>query len=280
MDTASLTQVVSANRAGRAIGIHAVCSAHPVVVEAALRQGDRDDAPVLIEATANQVNQFGGYTGMRPADFRHRVEQIAREAGVGVERVVLGGDHLGPTSWTDEPAERAMARSRELVAAYVGAGFRKIHLDTSMACGGDPEPLAEDTVAMRAAELCRVAEDTAVGRFGDSDLLFVIGTEVPVPGGAVEGSPTAEPTRPEAARGTVAAHRLAFRRLGLHGAWQRVIGLVVQPGVEFDNIAVRNYEPDGARPLKELIAELPNVVFEAHSTDYQAAPALAALVRD
>jgi tagatose-1,6-bisphosphate aldolase non-catalytic subunit AgaZ/GatZ len=32
---------------------------------------------VLIEATCNQVNQDGGYTGMTPADFRRFVEDIA-----------------------------------------------------------------------------------------------------------------------------------------------------------------------------------------------------------
>ena len=280
MDTSSLTQIVAANRTGRRVGICSVCSAHPMAVEAALRQGAKDDAPVLIEATANQVNQFGGYTGMLPTDFRSRVASIAATAGTGMDRLVLGGDHLGPTCWTDEPAARAMAKSRELVAAYVAAGFKKIHLDTSMPCDDDPVPLAEETVAMRAAELCRVAEDGAEREFGASDLVFVIGTEVPIPGGALEGETAAQPTRVESARRTIEAHRSAFQQLGLHEAWERVIALVVQPGVEFDNASVSDYAPDAARPLKDLIGDVPNLVFEAHSTDYQTPRALADLVRD
>jgi D-tagatose 6-phosphate 4-epimerase len=50
--------------AGDRVGLTSVCSAHPIVVEAALRQGKADDSPVLIEATCNQVNHQGGYTGM------------------------------------------------------------------------------------------------------------------------------------------------------------------------------------------------------------------------
>jgi len=58
-------------------GITSVCSAHPLVIEAALRRAGAEEQPVLIEATCNQVNQEGGYTGMTPADFRRFIEGIA-----------------------------------------------------------------------------------------------------------------------------------------------------------------------------------------------------------
>lgn len=274
-----LPEILAGNRACKPIGLYAVCSAHPVALEAALTQGARDGTPILIEATANQVNQFGGYTGMRPADFRAEVERHARSVGLGPESVVLGGDHLGPVCWAREPARTAMAKAHELVASYVGAGFAKIHLDTSMACADDPRRLPEATVARRTAELCRTAERVAVERFGGADLHYVIGTEVPEPGGARDGK-TSEPTTPRAARRTVEAHESAFRALGLDAAWERVVALVVQPGVEFDNASVTDYVPERARALKDLISSLPNLVYEAHSTDYQSADALAGLVRD
>ena len=275
-----LTEILAANRAGRAAGVYAVCSAHPVALEAALLQARRDGAPVLIEATANQVNQFGGYTGMRPADFRARVEALARTAGLSPGSIVLGGDHLGPVCWTRETARTAMAKAHELVAAYVAAGFAKIHLDTSMACADDGVRLAEASVARRAAALCRTAERVAEERFGESSLCYVIGTEVPAPGGARGEGTRCEPTAPRAARRTVAMHEAAFRTLGLESAWARVAALVVQPGVEFDNDSVTDYDPGRARPLKDAVADLPGLVYEAHSTDYQRAEALAALVRD
>ena len=273
-----LLHILAANRSGRRIGAYAVCSAHPIALEAALRQAVRDGTIVLLEATANQVNQFGGYTGMRPADYRARVDGLARQAGISTDRILLGGDHLGPVCWAAEPAETALANARDLIKAFVTAGFTKIHLDASMPCRGDGERLSDDIVAMRAADLCGTAERTAIDRFGTSDLIYVIGTEVPAPGG---GRPLAcECTEAASVERTVEAHAKAFRRAGLHRAWQRVVALVVQPGIDFDNASVRDYDPAEAKPLRDIISRIPKLVYEAHSTDYQTAEAIAALVRD
>jgi D-tagatose-1,6-bisphosphate aldolase subunit GatZ/KbaZ len=54
----------------------------------------------------------------------------------------------------------------------------------------------------------------------------------------------------------------------------------VQPGVEFDHHQVIDYVPTKAVALSRSIESVPGIVFEAHSTDYQTAGALAALVRD
>jgi D-tagatose-1,6-bisphosphate aldolase subunit GatZ/KbaZ len=45
-----------------------------------------------------------------------------------------------------------------------------------------------------------VAEETCRERFGESDLVYVIGTEVPVPGGAHETLTELQVTTPDAAR--------------------------------------------------------------------------------
>jgi len=167
-----------------------------------------------------------------------------------------------------------MARADTLIEANVAAGFSKIHLDCSAPCAGDPMALTDDIVAGRAARLAAVAE-----RLG-SEPLYVVGTEVPVPGGAREALDTLTPTDPDAARATIATHRQAFERAGVAGAWPRVIGLVVQPGVEFDHLQVVDYDPDATGALSRVVDEHPNLVFEAHSTDYQTPEALAALVND
>ena len=146
-----LLDFASRHRAGDPVGITAVCSAHPVVLEAALSEGARHGTLVLVEATSNQVNQFGGYTGMTPVDFRAFVHAIADRVGLARERVWLGGDHLGPNVWQKEPAVSAMAKAEALVDQYVSAGFRKLHLDCSMACADDPTPVPEPTIAGRAA---------------------------------------------------------------------------------------------------------------------------------
>ena len=272
--------VLRRNRAGNAVGVYSVCTAHPLALEAAMRQARKDRAPLLLEATANQVNQFGGYTSMQPRDFPAYVAAIAERAGLPMSRIVLGGDHLGPVCWTAKPAASAMARSRELIREYVEAGFLKLHLDTSMPCADDTVPLGEEIVAMRAAELCEVAEEAAAGRPGGPRPVYVIGAEVPAPGGAPASTGRLKVTSAENALRTAAIHKMAFAARGLAGAWPRVIGLVVQPGVEFRHDSVHPYEPRRAGRLAAALDELPGMVFEAHSTDYQPESCCRALVRD
>ncbi len=73
----ALLALIRANKQDKGGGIYSVCSAHPLVLTAALAQAKQDQSLLLIEATANQVNQYGGYTGMLPADFIQFVEKLA-----------------------------------------------------------------------------------------------------------------------------------------------------------------------------------------------------------
>lgn len=275
-----LRDVIDGQKSGRAHGVTSICSAHPLVLEAAVAHALDTDGWLLIEATSNQVDQFGGYTGMRPADFRDLVHGIAARQGLPLDRVVLGGDHLGPNRWRHLPAEEAMRHADDLVAAYVAAGFSKIHLDCSFSCAGDPTPLSDDLVAERAARLMRVAEDAAVEHGRAGELLYVIGTEVPVPGGADHTLTELVPTSPEAARTTLAGHRTALAERGLIEVWPRVMALVVQPAVEFDHLQVIDYDRDLTKELRSVLDTEPTMVFEAHSTDYQTVEGLTALVED
>jgi len=231
--------------------------------------------PLLIEATCNQVNQFGGYTGMAPRDFREMVHAIARRVGFPANRILLGGDHLGPYPWQSLPAAQAMTNAREMLRTFVREGYGKIHLDTSMSCADDPCPLPDHVVAQRAADLCSAAE----GANPSGELAYVIGTEVPTPGGAVTEM-TLSVTSPEAAEEAWHLHHQAFSASGLDQAWRRVVALVVQPGVEFADESVEDYDPARAAELSAWLRHNPALVFEAHSTDYQRPEALASLVRD
>jgi D-tagatose-1,6-bisphosphate aldolase subunit GatZ/KbaZ len=275
----ALLNLLQDHKAGRGVAIYSVCSSHPIVIEAALREAHRWDQHVLIEATSNQVNQFGGYSGMTPADFKTYVGDIAARASLSADLVLLGGDHLGPNCWRSDPAAVAMERSERLIADYVAAGFRKIHLDCSMSCADDPSTLTDSVISARAARLCEVAEK-AWSAAGGEPPVYVIGTEVPVPGGAAEDLETLAVTTPSAVTVTLETHRNAFREHGLEAAWNRVAALVVQPGVEFDHHKVIDYEPVKAQQLSKRIEAEPRLVYEAHSTDYQTPAALAALTRD
>jgi D-tagatose-1,6-bisphosphate aldolase subunit GatZ/KbaZ len=275
----ALQDIIARHARGEATGIWSLCSAHPAVIEAAMLEAKAAGTALLVEATSNQVNQFGGYTGMRPADFARYLREIAARAGFPAGRTWIGGDHLGPNAWRGEPAPAAMAKAADLVREYVKAGFRKIHLDCSMACGGDSAAVPEEVVAARAASLAVVAEDAWRSAGGEAPA-YVIGTEVPTPGGATEDLAALAVTKPQSAAATLEAHRAAFARAGLDGAWPRVVALVVQPGVEFDNHKVVDYRPQEARALSALIGRQSQFVYEAHSTDYQRADALRALVQD
>lgn len=274
-----LLQTIRRHKAGEPVGVYSVCSAHPTVVQAAIEQAEADGGYVLIEATSNQVDQFGGYTGLRPADFRDQVLGIADRCGFDRERVVLGGDHLGPNRWQRRPADQAMAHADDLIAAYVEAGYTKIHLDCSMSCADDPASLTDEVVAGRSARLMRIAEDTAA-RAGLEAPVYVIGTEVPVPGGAHETLNGLTPTPADHARRTLDAHRAAFAARDLDHVWPRVIALVVQPGVEFDHLAVIDYHRSATAELRRVLDGEDNLVFEAHSTDYQRPAQLRELVED
>ncbi len=279
-----LLEVVQANRSGKRRGVTSICSANRFVLQAAMIEARERANVVCIESTSNQVNQFGGYSGMTASDFAGFVSGIARETDFPSERILLGGDHLGPFPWQEETAEAAMAKAGDLVRTCVLAGYTKIHLDTSMRCADDPggtgSPLSETTATERAAFLCEVAENAYASRPGGSPApLYVIGTEVPVPGGEQEESHI-QVTRPADLHRTIELTRRAFESRGAGSAWQRVVAVVVQPGVEFGDATIVGYDREKAQELSSWIRSIDGLVYEAHSTDYQTPLSLRRMVED
>ena len=272
---------------GSGFGIASYCTANEIVLEAAMEDAAEHGALALVEATANQVNQFGGYTGMKPKDFAGFAQGIAKKAGLKPGLLVLGGDHLGPLAWQAEPEEAAMRKAEELVCGFVEAGFSKIHLDTSMRLADDPngKPLPTETIAKRGARLAKAAMSAWGNTHGGADdamggPVFVIGSEVPVPGGAKGGEEAMAVTSPVDFAKTVDVYHGVFLDEGLSQAWGNVIGIVVQPGVEFFDSAVRRYDPSAASKLAERRKDYPSLVFEGHSTDYQTEASLVGMALD
>jgi D-tagatose-1,6-bisphosphate aldolase subunit GatZ/KbaZ len=272
-------QIIAAHRRGVPTGLYSVCCSHPSVLRAAIKVAASYDTVLLVEATSNQVDQFGGYTGMTPIQFVAYVHELARQQDFPLAKLVLGGDHLGPNAWQGLDAATAMANAEVLIAAYAAAGFHKIHLDCSMRCADDPAYLSDEVIAARSARLCMVAEEAAAGA-GLPPPVYVIGTEVPIPGGEANLAQAGAVTAPEAARRTLEVHCKAFLEHNLHAAWRRVIAMVVQPGVDFDHSRIQHYDAAQAEALSDFVANQPGIVFEAHSTDYQRETALHQMVRD
>ena len=193
----AIREIIAQHKAGRAVGIYSACSAHPLVIEAALAQARRESGSVLIEATSNQVNQDGGYTGMRPADFSRFVLEIAARLDVPREQVLLGGDHLGPNCWQDLPAEDG---DGEVRAAHRRLCRRGLSQDSSGLL---------DVLRGRSDRAHRRGRGRAQRRgFAPSPSepgsapaekppVYVVGTEVPVPGGAQEALTELALTEPD-----------------------------------------------------------------------------------
>lgn len=281
-----LQTIANENRAGSGTGIYSCCSANEYVLRAAIRKAAEHDTPVLIEATANQVDQFGGYSGRTPEQFYAHVRQLAAESGLPEGRLILGGDHLGPLTFSDRPEREAMPLACDLVYAYAAAGFTKIHLDTSMRVADDDvtQRLPDEVIARRGAMLCKKAEEGyALRKQTVPNALppvYIIGSEVPVPGGEQEQTAGIVPTDPEDLAHTYRAFEEAFAKEGLQDAFARVIGVVVQPGVEFGSEQVFVYDRENAGALTQAARTYPRIVLEGHSTDYQPRRALREMVQD
>ena len=280
-----LQKMMEDRRNGIKAGIPSYCTANPLVLEMALRRAKKLGRPVLIEATANQVNQYGGYTGMVPKDFYKMVLEMAEKIGVPENQMILAGDHLGPLTWQNLPEKEAMEKSIELVYEYARAGFTKIHLDTSMKVADDPEGLlSTETIARRGAILYKSAmkgyEELKAEKPDAMRPVFVIGSEVPIPGGAQEAEDTLAVTSPDAFRDTVATYRRVFKEEGIEEGMNDVIAVVVQPGVEFGDDQVFLYDHDAAVDLCAALKEYPEVCFEGHSADYQSPESLRNMCQD
>ena len=285
-DMHPLKEIVHKQKNGIAAGIYSACTANEYVIIAAMERAAKSNDYLLIEATANQVNQFGGYTGMTPADFRDFVYGIAQKVDFPKEKIILGGDHLGPLTWSNEEEESAMRKSCQLIKDYVLAGFTKIHIDTSMRLKNDStnEPLSTRVIARRGAILCEVAEEAYIQlSLKDSNSLrpvYVVGSEVPIPGGSQSEEEGVQITRVCDLEETIETFKSEFSKLNLNAAWENVIAIVVQPGVEFGDETIHEYNRQAARELCSALKKYPNLVFEGHSTDYQTPTALREMVED
>lgn len=281
-----IQEIIALQKKGICSGIFSCCSANEYVLKAAMRRVKKYNSYLLVESTANQVNQYGGYTGMKPPDFYRYVNSLAEHEGFPLDKLILGGDHLGPLTWTDKEEKHAMREAAELVRQYVEAGFTKIHIDTSMRLADDDSSvrLDEALIASRGALLCEAAENAYLSRKAvDPDAIapvYVIGSEVPIPGGAQEAEDSIAVTSVEDCKKTIQMFYEKFRERKLLDAWDRVVALVVQPGVEFGDSEIFDYNYEMTKKLSEFIKNNNKFVFEGHSTDYQTKENLKRMVED
>lgn len=269
------------------IGVYSVCTANEAVIRASLEYAKMHDSIMIVEATANQVNQFGGYTGMTPKDYRTFVYKIADQVGLDKSSIILGGDHLGPLTWTHLPEAQAMENARKLVYDYAYEGYTKIHLDTSMKVADDDtnSMLSNEVIARRSAMLAQAAHQGYTDRLKDHPdsiyPVFIIGSEVPIPGGAQEAEETLEVTKPEDFIETYKTFKKTYQEYDIMQVFENVVAIVVQPGVEFGDAELFHYNRDNAKHLTQSLKDnFKKLNFEGHSTDYQKPSGLKQMVED
>lgn len=259
-------------------GIPSYCTGNSFVIQSLLRIYKNNDRPLLLEATANQVNQFGGYTGKTPLEFKQEVLELARQISFNEGRLIFGGDHLGPLVWRNTSPNEAMDRAETLVRTFIKAGYQKIHLDTSMQLGDErgEATLSVRTIAERGLRLFKACQDELKG---DSNCVFIIGSEVPFPGGETSCDQMMV-THPKDALNTIAVYKEVFEMAGVSEEQfnRDIIALVVQPGVEFTKDKIFPYVRANARSL--MAVDKGELVFEGHSTDYQSSVALKNMFED
>ena len=282
-----LNNIIKSQKNGIPKGIYSICSANEYVIEVALKYAMQKKINVLIESTCNQVNQFGGYTGMKPLDFANFIFSMASRVRFPKNKIILGGDHLGPNPWKKETSQGAMGKACSMVKEYALAGFSKIHLDASMCLADDSEgeyrALDPEIIAEREAKLCFEAEKAYKNIFGNNTALlpvYVIGSEVPAPGGTKEAKENIEITSSFNLKNTIELTKKAFYDLNLESAWERVIAVVVNLGIEFNNKKVFEYNRESIQGLFSIIKQYPHLAIEAHSTDYQSRNSLRNMVKD
>ncbi|WAM36852.1 class II D-tagatose-bisphosphate aldolase non-catalytic subunit [Caldicellulosiruptor acetigenus] len=250
-------------------GIISVCSSNEIVLEAVLKRMKDTNLPIIIESTANQVNQFGGYSGLTPSQFKKKVIKIAQKVDFPPDRIILGGDHLGPFVWRDQEPEIAMEYAKQMIKEYIKAGFTKIHIDTSMPLKGE-NSIDDEIIAKRTAVLCRIAEECfekiSINNTHITRPVYVIGADVPPPGG--ESSICQTITTKEELERSLEYFKEAFKKEGIEHIFDYVVAVVANFGVEFGSDEIVDFDMEKVRPLKELLGKY-NIVFEGHSTDYQ-----------
>lgn len=252
-------------------GVYSICSSNPYVIEASIEFAKEKNDYILIEVTPHQVNQFGGYSGMTPEDFKNFVMKIIKEKGIEKDRVILGGDHLGPLPWQNEPSFSAMKKARDLIRAFIESGYKKIHLDCSIPLSDDPDILRPEKIAERERELLEVAEEIA--KKYNFKPVYVVGTDVPVPGGGEEEGITSV----EDFKIVLSVLRKHFKNIP--NIWDRIIGFVIMLGIGFDYEKVFKYERDKVKGILEEVRR-EDLFVEGHSTDYQTKYALRDMVED
>jgi len=206
-------------------GLPSFCTSNFDVLKIIIKFSKIHQLPVLIESTSNQVNQFGGYTGLTPATFKKKIEYIRKKEKLNKNYLLLGGDHLGPLPWKNLTEDRAMKNAGILIKKYVKAGFDKIHIDTAILCSGQKSLTRSKIISRCDALIKKINSNNLVNK------ILVVGTEVPFAGGGDHVKTSI--TKLENIKKEYQMYRMIFKTF--KSLYRKTFGLVIDPGISYGN---------------------------------------------
>ena len=217
--------------------------------------------PVLIECTSNQVNQYGGYTKLKPINFYKKIMNLKNKFKLKKENVLIGADHLGPLPWKHLDEKKALKNAIKLFKDCINAKFNKIHIDTGIKLKKDSS-LSKKIIIERCKKIYN-----SVNKKKLNHIKFVFGTEVPVAGGG--GGNKMLLTSLKAIKKDIEEYKKIRKRFSL----------VVEPGLNFTNNKVYKLNMKNFKQ-KYILSKKDKFSFEAHSTDFQQYKSLKKLVKN
>ena len=225
--------------------------------------------PTLIESTSNQVNQFGGYTGLKPLQFKQKVDKLCKSVKLPSKLLIIGGDHLGPLPWKNVNKKSAMKNAKILVKKCLNAKYKKIHIDTAIVCR-DEKNIDRNIIVNRCEEILKSLTKNDL-----KNVFIVVGTEVPFAGGGDHLKPVI--TKLESIKKEYLLYSKIFKQKKI--LKKKPFALVIDPGIGFNNLAITTTNLFGFRK-KNSFSKKNNFYFEAHSSDYQSRTDLKRLVEN
>ena len=237
-----------------------LCTSNFDVLKSSMIFAKYNDLPLLVESTSNQVNQFGGYTHLKPIQFYKKLKILAKKIKFK-NNFYIGADHLGPLPWKNLNENKAMKNSIKLFKDVVKSGYNKIHIDTGIKLKND-KILSKKKIIHRCERIFN-----SISKKKLRNIFFVFGTEVPIAGG-----------------GTLYASKITSLSsikddLKYYSKLQKSFSLVIEPGLGFNNNKVFDLKMKYFKKKKNL-SNLSNFSYEAHSSDFQNLFALKKLVKN
>ena len=219
-----------------------------------------NNLPILIESTSNQVNQFGGYTSLKPHQFYKKINGIATKLNYR-KKLIIGADHLGPLPWKHMGKKKAIENSIKLFKNIVNTGYDKIHIDTGIKIKGD-QTLFKKMIYDR----CKIIYNS-IDKNKLRKVFFVFGTEVPIAGGS------------KIYKSKITSMASIILDFKFYKKIKNSFSLVVEPGLGFTNKKIYPLKMNFFQKKKNFSLKN-NFTYEAHSTDFQNLKSLKKLVNN